>query len=46
MYISTIYLSTSICSAYLYTFIVKPKSKSQIPCPNRPLILTLSPDQF
>ena len=26
-------------------FIVKPKSKSPIPCPNRPQILTLSPDQ-
>ena len=25
--------------------IVKPKSKSPIPCPNRPNILTLSPDQ-
>ncbi len=27
------------------TLIVKPKSKSPIPCPNRPHILTLSLDQ-
>ena len=27
-----------------YSIIVKPKSKSPIPCPNRPQILTLSSD--